>query len=39
MASYLQTVANKSEYINECIEQQMRRDGVWPTVGKVENGY
>lgn len=30
MASYLQTVANKSEYINECIEQRMRREGVWP---------
>lgn len=35
MASYLQTVANKSEYINECIEQRMRREGVWPSLAKV----
>lgn len=29
IASYLRSLPNKSEYINECIEQRMRSEGVW----------
>lgn len=29
---YLRTLDNRSEYINSCIEEQMRRDGVWPAL-------
>lgn len=32
MLDYLRSLDNRSEYINLCIEEQMRRDGVWPTM-------